>query len=94
MRAYQLLDMGVSQVTRETFADSLDMADEVLQALGLTFSDSHTGVQRFREHDERMLRETAKYHRDEKKRMELAAKARKQLESLFEKDEAEQQKSA
>jgi glutathione-regulated potassium-efflux system protein KefB len=94
VHAYRLLDMGIGNVMRETFAGSLEMGVDVLQSLGLTYSESHRAMLRMREHDEQLLRDTAKYHRDEEKLVELAAKARKELESLFEQDEAEQKKSA
>ncbi len=87
VHAYRLLDMGIEHVMRETFAGSLEMAEDVLQALGLTYSESHRAAQRLREHDEAMLRESAKHHQDEKKLVEIAARARKELESLFEQDE-------
>ncbi|MBZ4417891.1 monovalent cation:proton antiporter-2 (CPA2) family protein [Myxococcus sp. RHSTA-1-4] len=92
--AYRLLDLGIQNVMRETFAGSLEMGVDVLQAMGLTYSESHRTMERLREHDEQLLRATAKYHRDEEKLVEMAAKARKELESLFEQDEAEQKKSA
>ncbi|HZI09580.1 MAG TPA: monovalent cation:proton antiporter-2 (CPA2) family protein [Myxococcus sp.] len=92
VHAYRLLDMGIEHVTRETFASSMEMAEEVLQELGLTYSESHRAMERLREHDEAMLRESARHHKDEKKLVEIAAKARKELESLFEQDE--QTKSA
>ncbi|GHG79450.1 monovalent cation:proton antiporter-2 (CPA2) family protein [Comamonas sp. JC664] len=94
VHAYQLLDMGIDRVTRETFLDSLEMGTEVLQELGLTYSESRRAHERMREHDEHLLRETARFHRDEKKLVELADKARKELESLFEQDEAEQSDGA
>ncbi|WP_164019905.1 monovalent cation:proton antiporter-2 (CPA2) family protein [Pyxidicoccus trucidator] len=92
VHAYRLLDMGIQRVMRETFAGSLEMAQDVLMNLGLTYSESHRALERLRDHDEELLRETAKYHKDEAKLVEMAAKARKELESLFEQDE--QSKSA
>lgn len=89
VHAYELLDMGIERVMRETFLDSLEMGAGVLQELGLTYSESRRAQERMMEHDERLLRETARFHRDEQKLVELADKARKELESLFEKDEAE-----
>jgi len=46
-----------------------------------------TQVEQLREHDEAILRESAKHHKDEKKLIEIAARAPKELESLFEQDE-------
>jgi voltage-gated potassium channel Kch len=86
VHAYRLLDMGIQRVMRETFAGSLEMAQDVLMKMGLTYSESHRALERLRDHDEELLRETAKYHKDEAKLVEMAAKARKELESLFEQD--------
>jgi glutathione-regulated potassium-efflux system protein KefB len=43
-------------------------------------------VERFRKHDEDLLLSVYPYHKDEKKLAEMAAQARKELESLFEQD--------
>jgi glutathione-regulated potassium-efflux system ancillary protein KefC len=92
--AYRLLNMGIPHVIRETWGSSLEMTAEVLTALGLTYSDVRRTVERFREHDEALLMATSPYHKDEKKLTEMAARARKELESLFEQDAADQKKSA
>ncbi|GEN10663.1 Kef-type potassium/proton antiporter, CPA2 family [Myxococcus fulvus] len=94
VHAYQLLDLGIEHVMRETFAGSMELGGDILQTMGLTFSESHRVMERLREHDEKLLRETARFHRDEAKLVEAAARARKELERLFEQDDAEQKKSA
>ncbi|AFE09170.1 glutathione-regulated potassium-efflux system [Corallococcus coralloides DSM 2259] len=88
--AYRLLDMGITHLIRETFDASLAMAGDVLQELGLTFAEARRSVERFREHDEALMLESAKVFKDEKKMMEVIVRARRELEQLFEKDEAEQ----
>jgi glutathione-regulated potassium-efflux system protein KefB len=85
--AYRLLNLGIQHVMRETFAGSLELTGELLQELGLTWSESKTAVDRFREHDEALLQATHQHHKDPKMLAELANKARKELEELFEKDE-------
>ncbi|MBZ4398629.1 monovalent cation:proton antiporter-2 (CPA2) family protein [Myxococcus sp. AS-1-15] len=94
VHAYQLLDLGIEHVMRETFAGSMELGGDILQTMGLTFSESHRVMERLREHDEKLLRETARFHRDEARLVEAAARARKELERLFEEDDAEQKKSA
>ena len=51
-------------------------------------------MERFREHDERILHESFRYQRDEKKLIEIADRSRRELESLFDRDGAEERKSA
>jgi hypothetical protein len=82
--------MGITHLIRETFDASLTMAGDVLQELGLTFAEARRSVERFREHDEALMLESAKVFKDEKKMMEVIVRARRELEQLFEKDEAEQ----
>ncbi|WP_163870018.1 monovalent cation:proton antiporter-2 (CPA2) family protein [Myxococcus eversor] len=94
VHAYQLLDLGIEHVMRETFAGSVEMGGDILQTMGLTFSESHRVMERLKDHDEKLLRETARFHRDEQKLVEAAARARRELESLFEQDDAEAKKSA
>jgi glutathione-regulated potassium-efflux system protein KefB len=91
--AYRLLSLGVTKLFRETFDSSLEMAAEVLEGLGLGHEDTRFAIQRFRTHDEQLLMDTYKFHQDEKKLVELAQRARAELESLFEKDESERQAS-
>lgn len=85
--AYRLLNLGITRVMRETYAGSLELTGELLEELGLTYSESRTALERFRQHDEALLLSTYQHHRDVAKLAELAQKARKELEELFEKDE-------
>ncbi len=85
--AYRLLNLGVTHVMRETFAGSLELSGDVLQELGLTWSETKSALDRFRQHDETMLQTSYKHAGDVKKLMELSAKARAELEELFKQDE-------
>ena len=87
--AYRLLSLGVTHIMRETFAGSLELTGDVLQALGLTFSESKSSVERFRQHDEELLLSTYKHQGDVEKLAQMALQARKELEELFDKDARE-----
>jgi glutathione-regulated potassium-efflux system ancillary protein KefC len=91
--AYRLLNLGIKHVMRETWASSLEMAGELLQELGLTYSESRRTLERFRQHDEELLMATFPYHKDPEKLSQMAAKARAELESLFEQDAVDQRKA-
>ena len=83
---YRLMSAGVQHVVRETFFSSLEMGHDVFEALGLTYSESREALERFRDHDETTLNR-AYEHRDDLPRLrELGTQARKELESLFERD--------
>ena len=91
--AYQLLELGITYVIRENFLSSLDLTLQVLQDLGFPYSEARDTVDRFREHDERILLESFQYQQDEKKLIEIADRSRRELESLFDRD-SEERKSA
>jgi monovalent cation:proton antiporter-2 (CPA2) family protein len=86
--AFALMDAGVTEVTRETYASSLEIAAAVLEALGETPASSREVVRRFREHDQRTLQAQYAVKEDEEKFRATSLAAAKQLERLFEADEA------
>jgi monovalent cation:proton antiporter-2 (CPA2) family protein len=85
--AFALMDRGVKNVIRETFLSSLDMAGDVLQALGETEARVETTLRRFRRHDEQTLQAQYAVKDDEEKLLSTSREAAKQLEKLFEADE-------
>ncbi len=84
--AYRLLDAGVEVVSRETFRSSLDVAREVLTAVGLPDAIASDTVRVFGEHDEEMVRRAAAHHQDTAKLIEIATHGRRELQSLFDQD--------
>jgi voltage-gated potassium channel Kch len=86
LHAYQLLDLGITRVWRETFHASADMAGRVLSELGLPDSTAEETVRIFTLHDERLLRRAASHHADREKLIEIARAGRAELRSLFEQD--------
>ncbi len=89
LHAYQLLDLGIEHVLRDTFASSLELTRDVLLELGLPFSESGSTVERFRQHDEALLLSSHQHYKDVNKLSELALRARTELERLFKEDEAQ-----
>jgi glutathione-regulated potassium-efflux system protein KefB len=92
--AYQLLELGITHVIRETYLSSLELTGDVLQELGFSYSEARGTLDRFREYDERILQESFQFQRDEKKLIEISERSRRELESLFARDAAEERKSA
>jgi glutathione-regulated potassium-efflux system ancillary protein KefC/glutathione-regulated potassium-efflux system protein KefB len=86
--AFALMDAGVSEVIRETYASSLEMAAGVLEALGETPAVARDVVRRFREHDQKTLQAQYAVKGDQEKFLATTTAAAKQLERLFEADEA------
>ncbi len=85
--AYQLMDLGVFTIWRETLMSSLDMARSVLMGLGSSKSEADHAVQTFRAHDEKRLLEHHGMHNDEERMVYLAQQSAAELEQLFAEDE-------
>jgi glutathione-regulated potassium-efflux system ancillary protein KefC/glutathione-regulated potassium-efflux system protein KefB len=86
--AFALMDVGVTEVIRETYASSLEMAESVLEALGETPAAAREAVRRFRVHDQRTLEAQYKVKEDQEKFLATTREAAQQLEKLFEADRA------
>jgi voltage-gated potassium channel Kch len=82
------MEAGVSEIWRETFASSLELAETALVVLGTSRDDAARQVQRFRAHDEETLRAQAALKDDEEKLIATAQASAHQLEGLFEADSA------
>ena len=92
--AFALMDAGVSEVIRETYASSLEIAAGVLKVLGETPANASEAVRRFREHDQKTLQAQYAVKDDEEKFLATSIAAAKQLERLFEADQADSDSTA
>ncbi|MBV8343009.1 MAG: NAD-binding protein, partial [Gammaproteobacteria bacterium] len=86
--AFALRDAGVTEIIRETYVSSLEMAAAVLEALGETPASAREAVRRFRQHDEQTLEAQYRVKEDEEKFLATSRAAAQQLERLFEADRA------
>lgn len=84
--AHLLMDIGVSGLIRDTFLSSLDLARQVLVALGDSPETASDTVTRFREHDERNLVRQQAMHHDEPMLIRNSREAAEDLRRLFESD--------
>jgi glutathione-regulated potassium-efflux system ancillary protein KefC/glutathione-regulated potassium-efflux system protein KefB len=84
--AFQLMELGVSDIIRETYASSLEMAAGVLETLGASAAAARGLVKQFREHDEATLRKQFEVRDDDSKLVASAVESARQLEKLFEAD--------
>ena len=87
---FELLDLGVTLIERETLDAALMSARSVLEQLGWERHQARTLAMRFRRHNVEQLAKTAPHLKDEAKLIAVAKQARQQLEELFaqERDEA------
>jgi monovalent cation:proton antiporter-2 (CPA2) family protein len=85
--ALRLADLGVRYLIRETYLSSLDMAQHILEALGMPRTEAEESIRRFDLHDQRTLKMQREVRDDEQKLIQSAQLAARELERLFEADE-------
>jgi monovalent cation:proton antiporter-2 (CPA2) family protein len=84
--AFALKDAGVTNIIRETYGSSLEMAAAVLEALGKTPAAAREAVRRFRQADEATLEAQYQVKDDAEKFLATSRAAAQQLEKLFDAD--------
>ncbi len=85
---FRLMDLGITVIVRETYAASLEIANETLLALGLPPAEARASVKTFRAHDERVLIEQSAIKEDQDKMVAAVKESAAQLERLFQSDSA------
>lgn len=92
--AYQLMDLGIEIIRRETFHSALSMTKAVLTGLGYTEERATLSVERFKVKDLERLHAHQHLHNDNEKMQDLAKSAARELEEMFAADiQAEQQEA-
>jgi glutathione-regulated potassium-efflux system ancillary protein KefC len=87
---FELHDLGVTLIERETLDSALMSARSVLEELGWERHQARTLALRFRRHNVAQLEQMGPHRKDEAKLIAVAKQGRQQLEELFaqERDEA------
>jgi glutathione-regulated potassium-efflux system ancillary protein KefC len=87
---FELHDLGVTLIERETLDSALMSARSVLEQLGWERHQARTLALRFRRHNIEQLHQLAPHRKDEAKLIAASKEARQQFEQLFaqERDEA------
>ena len=83
---FRLMDLGVDDPVRETFHSSLKMTRKTLEALGLSHELAVDRVERFRRHDEDLLKKQALVYDDETQLIQSSREALIDLQRLFDAD--------
>lgn len=84
--AHKLMDLGVSNVVRETYFSGLRMAEDSLKALGHPPERAKRDVGLFRDYDEQLLQDQRAITDDEKAMIQSTRNAADELASLLEAD--------
>lgn len=87
--AYELMDLGITVLQRETFLSSLELAGDAMKALGLKSDEVDRAKRLFRAHDEKRLFEHHDAADDESRYAKLVMEAAVELEEQFERDARE-----
>ncbi|HEX9810922.1 MAG TPA: monovalent cation:proton antiporter-2 (CPA2) family protein [Burkholderiales bacterium] len=83
---YRLLDVGVERIVRETFYSGLELADSVLQALGVSKTEAVQTIERFKTYDEALILRQYPFHQDEERLIATSREAAEELERVLEQD--------
>ena len=83
---YQLMDLGVTVVERETFESALMLGRRVLEELGFGAYLARQAAMRFREHNLKSVLEVYPYYKDREQYVSMARRAREELHAMFERD--------
>jgi monovalent cation:proton antiporter-2 (CPA2) family protein len=80
---FDLMDIGVTQIKRETFESSLYFMRDLLIEMGFTLDSAKNVIKRFKNHDETMMLEQYKVRHDDKKFVSLAKQSTEQLAQVL-----------
>ncbi|MEO7432922.1 MAG: monovalent cation:proton antiporter-2 (CPA2) family protein [Dokdonella sp.] len=90
---FKLMDLNIDDIVRDTFFSSLELSRHVFEALGYDKATAADYVERFREHDERVLANQYPVYDDEAALLQSARESRADLERLFQADVARDAKT-
>jgi voltage-gated potassium channel Kch len=91
---YELMDLGIENIVRDTFYSSLEMAHMTLRGLGFAEAEARRTVETFRDYDIERLYAHRDIHRDQEKMYRAAQDWAKELEELFAQDESQTRQAA
>ncbi|MBQ5940578.1 MULTISPECIES: glutathione-regulated potassium-efflux system protein KefC [unclassified Massilia] len=83
---YQLMDLGVTIIERETFESALMMGRRVMEQLGFGAYLARQAAMRFREHNLQSVNAVYPYYKDREQYVSLAKRANEELHAMFERD--------
>lgn len=83
---YQLMDLGVTVIERETFDAALMLGRRAMEELGFGAFFARQAAMRFREHNLRSVLEVYPYYKDREQYASMARRAREELHAMFERD--------
>ena len=92
--AYRLMDVGVDYLVREAYFSSLELAQNVMQEMGVPQWEARDATDTFRRFDEHQLESQHAVYHDETQLIQSAKDAARELESIFDADGQNQTQGA
>jgi len=83
---YELMDLGVTVIERETFDSALMLGRRVMEELGFGAYLARQAAMRFREHNIKSVLDVYPYYKDTEQYVSMARRAREELNAMFERD--------
>ncbi len=83
---YQLMDLGVTVIERETFESALMLGRRALEELGFGAYLARQAAMRFREHNLKSVLDVYPFYKDRQQYASMARRAREELHAMFERD--------
>ena len=84
--AYQLMDIGVDYVIRETFFSAVELSRKLLLSMNINTEEAEKVTQEFQAYDEELVLKQHAIQHDEKQLVASAKQAAEELQNLFEED--------
>jgi monovalent cation:proton antiporter-2 (CPA2) family protein len=83
---FNLMELGVTHIRRETFDSSLTLTGELLLGMGFSEKRTHSVIERFKKHDELMLAEQFKFRNDQTGFINISRIGTQQLAQVLRED--------
>ncbi|MNL14698.1 Glutathione-regulated potassium-efflux system protein KefC [compost metagenome] len=83
---FNLMELGVDHIRRETFDSSLALTGELLLGMGFPEKRAHSVIERFKKHDELMLAEQFKFRNDRTGFINISRIGTQQLAQVLKED--------
>lgn len=83
---YELMDLGVTVIERETFESALMLGRRAMEELGFGAYFARQAAMRFREHNLKSVLDVYPYYKDREQYASMARRAREELHAMFERD--------
>ncbi|MCM2130718.1 monovalent cation:proton antiporter-2 (CPA2) family protein [Larsenimonas rhizosphaerae] len=83
--AWQLMELGVTHLVRETFGASMEMSGDILRGLGFPSANAAEAVRTFRDFDNELFRSSYRHRNDNDALLESDRVAMNELYALFQK---------